>query len=85
MSIEERLERLKRIIISATKNVLNTKEAADMLGISVDRLRHLVSEKEIAYYKQGNRVYFAKADLESYRLAHRVASNAELREKAMLY
>lgn len=56
-----------------------------MLGISVDRLRHLVSEKEIAYYKQGNRVYFAKADLESYRLAHRVASNAELREKALLY
>lgn len=85
MSIEERLERLERLIVTATKDVLNTREAAELLGISVDRLRHLICDKEIAYYKLSNRVYFKRQDLDNYRLKNRVASNAEIEEKANFF
>lgn len=84
MSIEERLDRIERLIICSSKMSLSTSEAAIYLGISVDRIRHLVSEKALPYYKSGNRVYFARKDLDNYRLQYRVASNTEINEQQLI-
>ena len=53
MSTDERLERIERLILMSSKNALNTKEVAIMLDISESRVRHLVNEKSLPYYKQG--------------------------------
>lgn len=85
MSIDERLENIERLIIISSKNALNVGEAALMLGISESRLRHLISEKSIPYYKQGNRTYLKKSELEDWMLQTKVKSNAEIEQESATY
>lgn len=47
MSIEQRLERLERIMLLQFKNVLNVDDVAIILSVSTDRVRHLVSKRLI--------------------------------------
>lgn len=82
MSAEERLERIERLILINTKEALTVSEVALMLGISESRVRHLTSEKELPYYKQGKNTYFKKSEVESWMLKDRVPTNAEIRSKA---
>lgn len=60
MGVEERLERIERLLLLGSKEVLNTSEIALLLGISESRVRHLTSAKKIPHYKQGNKIYFRK-------------------------
>lgn len=53
MGVEERLERIERLLLLGSKEVLNTSEIALLLGISESRVRHLTSAKKIPHYKQG--------------------------------
>ena len=85
MSIDERLERLERLVMLGTKNVLNTSEVALLLNLSEDRVRHLVHDREIPHYKQGGRLYFSKQEIEQWQMQNRIATNAELNEKADFY
>ena len=41
MGVEERLERIERLLLLGSKEVLNTSEIALLLGISESRVRHL--------------------------------------------
>lgn len=52
MGVEERLERIERLLLLGSKEVLNTSEIALLLGISESRVRHLTSAKKIPHYKQ---------------------------------
>lgn len=51
-NLEERLARIEKLLMQERKEVMNVKEVAMLLDLSEDRIRRLVSEKEIPYYKQ---------------------------------
>lgn len=82
MGVEERLERIERLLLLGSKEVLNTSEIALLLGISESRVRHLTSAKKIPYYKQGNKIYFKKKEIEAWQLSDRIPTNAEINSKA---
>jgi hypothetical protein len=43
MTIAEQLSHIEQLLIISSKAVLNTREVAIMLGVTEDRVRHLVS------------------------------------------
>lgn len=85
MSTDERLARIERMIIMSSKNALNTKEVAIMLDISESRVRHLIMEKSIPYYKQGKKTYFKKSEIEDWMLHTRYETKVEIESKASTY
>lgn len=85
MSADERLARIERLILLSAKEALTVSEVALMLGISESRVRHLTSEKEIPYYKQGKNTYFKKSEVENWMLKDRIPTNDEIRSKATTY
>lgn len=66
MTIEEKLDKIEKLIMLHVKDPLCVEDVAIMLDVTVSRVRHLVSEREITCYKCGRRVYFKKKDVESY-------------------
>lgn len=85
MNTEERLERIESLIRISAKNVLNTKEVAILMDLSESRVRHLVSENIIPYYKMGSKTYFNKSEIESWLLSNRYDSRSEIESKAATY
>ena len=85
MGVEERLERIERLMVISSKAVLDTKEVALMLNISESRVRHLVSERNIPHYKQGRITYFKKSEIEEWQLQNRIPTNDGIRKKAVNY
>lgn len=85
MTIAEQLSRIERLMVISAKSVLNTRELALMLDISQDRIRHLVSARNIPHYRQGNRIFFKKSEIEDWQLQHRVPTNDEIQCKAATY
>lgn len=81
-NIKSILERIEKYALLAAKTVLTVKDLALLLGISEDRIRHLVCDKEIPYYKQGTKVYFKKSEIEDWQLAKRIPTIAELKTAA---
>lgn len=82
MGVEERLERIERLMIIGSKSVLDTDEVALLLGISASRVRHLTASRDIPHYKQGTKVFFSKPEIEQWQLAHRIPTNDEIRSRA---
>lgn len=78
MSIEDRLLRIERLVLIGSKDALDTSEVAIMLNLSESRIRHLVSAREIPHYKQGNKTFFSKKEIERWMLSRRVPTNAEI-------
>lgn len=85
MTIEQRLERIERLLIIGSKEVLTTSDVALLLNISESRVRHLASAKEIPYYKQGGRTYFKKSEIEEWQLSQRIPTNKEIKRRATTY
>lgn len=85
MNIEERLERIERMILIGSKDALNASEVAIMLNISESRVRHLASERRLPHYKQGNKTYFRKSEIEDWMLSKRIPTNAEIDSLASSY
>ena len=77
-SIEERLDRIERALVLNTKNVLDTKDVALILGVKENRVRVLCSQKEIPYYKRGASVFFKRSEIEEWQLRDRVPTNDEI-------
>ena len=84
-NLEERLARIEKLLMQERKEVMNVKEVAMLLDLSEDRIRRLVSEKEIPYYKQGKNVHFRRSEVEKWRLVTRIATNDEVRSNAATY
>lgn len=84
-NIEERLERIERVLVLNTKNVLNTKDLALMLGVSEGHIRVLCCKKEIPHYKRGASVFFKRNEIEEWQLRDRVPTVAELEMQAATY
>lgn len=59
-------------------SVLNTREAADYVGVSMSCVRNWAWRKLIPHYKSvSGRVYYSKDDLDKFRLAKRCPSRDE--------
>lgn len=85
MEVEERLERIERLMLINTKSVLDTREVAMMLNMSESRVRHLVCERNIPHYKQGRTTYFKKSEIEEWLLHCRIPTNDEMSKRAATY
>ena len=85
MGVEERLERIERLILLGSTAVLNTLKLDLLLGLSVSRVRHLTSAKKIPHYKQGNKIYFRKKEIEAWQLQSRVPTDDEIRSRGTTY
>lgn len=83
--LAERLERIERLLVISTKEAFNVEEAAMFLGLSESRVRHLVWEKEIPYYKRGTNVFFRKSELEDWMLQDRIPTIDEIEQEAYRY
>ena len=85
MTVEARLERIERLLIIGSKEVLDTSEVAILLGISESRVRHLTCERNIPHYKQGNKTYFRKKEIEQWQTRERIPTNAEIESRGITY
>ena len=73
-------------IISTTKEVLTSDEAARYLGISKSYLYKLTMRQQIPHYKpMGKMVYFNRLELESWLQSNRVATADEISQRAQAY
>ncbi len=74
------------LTLIGAKSVLTLGETARYLGLSEDRVYHLVSDREIPCYKKNRRaVYFKKSELDDWMLQNRQKSNAEIEAEATRY
>lgn len=84
--IKEQLDRIEEYSRIGAKNVLNIREAAFILDMTVQAVRQKVREHEIAAYKPNvNRLYFLKEDLERWMLQNRSSSKIEMESEAEAY
>ncbi len=80
--IEERLNRIERLVMIGAKEVLTASEVALLLGISESRVRHKASNLELPYYKYGKSLYFKKSEIEATLLKDKVESQHEINSRA---
>ena len=84
--IKEQLDRIEQYSLIAAKNVLNIKEAAIILGMTVRGVWENVRNRIIPCYKPNvNRLYFKKNELEEWMTQNRRKSMAELQSEAAAY
>lgn len=70
-------------IISSTKEVLTSDEAAKYMGVSKSYLYKLTMQQKIPHYKpMGKMCYFNRLELEEWLQANRVATTDELSRMA---
>lgn len=73
-------------IISTTKEVLTSQEAAKYMGISMSYLYKLTMRAKIPHYKPlGKMCYFNRQELETWLQSNRVSTDAELSQRANAY
>ena len=69
----------------ASKDVLTLEEASMFLGLSRSALYKMTHNNVIPFFRpNGKMIYFEKAELLEWIRAHRVASEAEIAERAKL-
>lgn len=73
-------------IISTTKDVLTSDEAARYLGVSKSCLYKWTMNRTIPHYKpNGKMCYFNRKEIEAWMQSCRVKTNDELEQEAMSY
>lgn len=73
-------------IISTTKEVLTSDEAAQYMGISKSYLYKLTMRQQIPHFKpMGKMCYFNRLELEGWLQSNRVATDEEISQRAQAY
>lgn len=73
-------------IISTTKEVLTSDEAARYMGVSKSYLYKLTMTQKIPYYKpMGKMCYFNRLELEKWLQGNRVSTANEINQRAQSY
>ena len=73
-------------IISTTKEVLTSDEAAKYMGVSKSYLYKLTMQQKIPHYKPlGKMCYFNRQELEQWLQSNRIATDEEISQKAQQY
>ena len=84
--IKEQLDRIEQYTMIAAKSMLNIKEAAFILGMTVEGVRMNVRNHILPCYKPNiNRLYFKKSELEEWMTQNRMKSMEELKSEAEAY
>lgn len=83
-SIDARLAKMESMAAISMKTMLTVKEAAIYVGISEDRVRHLMCSGAISYHKgsASARSYIAKKDLDAFLTGTKYRSDTEIREES---
>ncbi len=72
--------------IFCTKEVLNSDEAAQYLGVSKSYLYKLTMRRQIPHYKpMGKMCYFNRLELEQWLQNNRVSTSTEISQQAQAY
>ena len=80
--LEQRLTLLENVVF-ASKDVLTLEEASMFLGLSRSALYKMTHNNVIPFFRpNGKMIYFEKSELLELIRAHRVASEAEIADKA---
>ncbi len=89
--LEARLDRIETMLTeilgrpsSPYKDVMNTAEIAQYLGVTPGHIRTMVSDGKIPCYKSGNsnRNYFRRTEIDDWKAADRRKTNRELQIEA---
>ena len=84
--IKEQLDRIEQYAMIAAKSMLNIKEAAIILNMTVEGVRYNVRNNTLPYYKPNiNRLYYKKSELEEWMTQNRRKSMEELKSEAEAY
>lgn len=79
------LEEIKKYSLLGAKNVLTLDEAALLTGLTRTYLYRLTSQKQIPFYKpNGRKVYFNRAELETWMMRNRFETEEEADSTAIL-
>lgn len=71
---------------ASAKDVMTFAEAAAYMGLSKNYLYKLTHRRAIPHYKpQGKMIYFSRAELDQWLLSNRVATEAEINERAAAF
>lgn len=81
--IERTLEKIYNILAVSGKDVMNTNEVAEYLGITAGRVRALIHEGNIPYHKNESltRNFFRRDEIDSWRMSRRIKTNSELQQE----
>lgn len=72
--------------IFCTKEVLTSDEAAKYMGVSKSYLYKLTMKQQIPHFKpMGEMCYFNRQELEQWLQSNRVATTAEIEQRAQAY
>lgn len=86
LTTEERLERIERLLVMQVFKPLEVKDAAVLLKVSENRIRHLVAAREIPHYRnERGGISFVKEELERWKLGRKVPTNKEIDSRAATY
>ncbi len=78
-SLKLEIAELMKIAIASSDSVMSLSKASDYLGVSMNRMYKLNSEKAIPYSKPGGKTaFYRKSDLDRWASKNRVSSQEEL-------
>lgn len=80
------LQRIEKYSLLAAKNVFTLNDVSLITGLSKSSLYKMTCENRIPYYRpNGKNIYFDRAEVEQWLKQGRVATSAEIEEKAATY
>lgn len=86
IDLESLQTNLEQLLANQREKPFTFQEACSYLNFSRSYLYKLTSKNEITHYKpNGKKIYFTKADLDSWLLRKPVLNNMQLEEKANSY
>ena len=84
--INERLDKIERLVLIGSKDVLTMEEVSLMTGFSQSKLYRMTSSKTIPHYKPlGGKLFFDKTEIENWLRTNKVETEAVTKAKANTY
>ena len=84
-SLSAKLNEIGRLALIAAKSVLDFQETLLFTGLSKGHLYRLTSQRQIPYFKKGQKLYFKKSELEDWMLENRIPTADEIQKQATTY
>nr|WP_320118032.1 helix-turn-helix domain-containing protein [uncultured Marinifilum sp.] len=82
VQLEQKLERLEKLIVCTQKTVLNIDDVCTLTGLSKSTLYKFTMLGTIPHYKQAKHLYFDRLELESWMKANRGFNAEEIKADA---
>ncbi len=84
--INERLDKIERLVLMGSKDMLTIEDVSLMTGFTVSNLYRMTSNKTIPFYKPlGGKIFFDKTEIENWLRSNKVETKAVTESKASTY